>query len=98
MTRRFSEFVVGQHLCLAVLFRHSRESVCVELHCTAGNGARRVDESSLNLFAAHRKHILSRGFTMAHDFEFPDTGLDRVEDRLAKEENAVVQQRADEAE
>jgi hypothetical protein len=35
---------------------------------------------------------------MAHDFEFPDTGLDRVEDRLAKEENAVVQQRADEAE
>jgi hypothetical protein len=35
---------------------------------------------------------------MAHDFAFPDSCLDRLEDRLAKEEKAVVQQRAEEAE
>jgi hypothetical protein len=34
---------------------------------------------------------------MTHDSQFPDAGLARVEDRLAKEENAFAQQRAEEA-
>ena len=34
---------------------------------------------------------------MTHDSQFPDAGLDRVEDRLAKEKSAAVQHRAEEA-
>jgi len=30
---------------------------------------------------------------MAHDSQIPDAGVGRVEDRLVKEENVVVQQR-----